>query len=214
MASMPSTVIDGQDRQTSSKRAFLSPSKPQTSLREIVLAVDNISTATPEQSCPAPTTEECDSLAADNSPNGFRKLILPAAEESRLVFRTDPLGLAAEQFRLLRQSLTNEFSNGAALLLTSPSIGDGKTLTSINLTSCLAETGSPTLLIEVDTRRPAIAQALNCTIESPGLEDALPGTVEPTEVIHWIEELNFHAALITKVPENPFNLTSKIKEFV
>jgi capsular exopolysaccharide synthesis family protein len=177
-------------------------------------AVESISTASPELSSSVLSTEECDAPRPDHSSNGFRHLILPAVESSRLVFRTDPHGLAAEQFRLLRRNLTHEFHTGAALLITSPSVGDGKTLTSINLASCLAETGSPTLLVEVDTRCPAITKAFNCTIESPGLEDTLAGKVEPTQVIHWIRELNLHAALIDKIPENPFDLVTRTKEFV
>jgi Mrp family chromosome partitioning ATPase len=237
LASLSKAVFGGQDGPTSKpKNGSPSSSKPEASLREIVSALDSILTAPPESSRPifsteksavesistAPpessrtvfSTEKSDAPRADHSSNGFRHLILPAGEGSRLVFRNDPRGLAAEQFRLLRRNLTHEFPTGAALLITSPSVGDGKTLTSINLSSCLAETGSPTLLVELDTRCPAITKAFNCTIESPGLEDTLAGRVEPTQVIYWIRELNLHAALIDKIPENTFDLIAKTKEFV
>ncbi len=138
--------------------------------------------------------------------NGFRHLTLPIKENSRLVFHTDAHGAAAEQFRFLRRSLTQEFSKGGVLMVTSPTVGDGKTLTSINLCSCLAELGEPTLLIEADMRRPTVGKVLSCTAEAPGIEDVLNGGAQPTEAIYLIEELRFHAAMMTSVPRDPSKL--------
>jgi capsular exopolysaccharide synthesis family protein len=150
------------------------------------------------------------------SPDGFRHLALLAGEESRLVFPTNPNGLAAEQFRLLRRTLIRESDTGAVLLITSPAAGDGKTFTSVNLASCLAESGSPTLLVEMDVRRPKIAEVLSRGIEPPGLEDALAGKVEPSRVVHGIRELNLYVAMVAKAPENPSRLVSGpgIKSFL
>jgi capsular exopolysaccharide synthesis family protein len=150
------------------------------------------------------------------SPDGFRHLALLAGEESRLVFPTNPNGLAAEQFRLLRRTLIRESDTGAVLLITSPAAGDGKTFTSVNLASCLAESGSPTLLVEMDVRRPKIAEVLSRGIEPPGLEDALAGKVEPSRVVHGIRELNLYVAMVAKTPENPSRLVSGpgIKRFL
>lgn len=150
------------------------------------------------------------------SPDGFRHLAFLAGEESRLVFPTNPNGLAAEQFRLLRRTLIRESDTGAVLLITSPAAGDGKTFTSVNLASCLAESGSPTLLVEMDVRRPKIAEILSHGIEPPGLEDALAGKVEPSRVVHGIRELNLYAAMVAKTPENPSRLVSGpgIKRFL
>jgi capsular exopolysaccharide synthesis family protein len=149
-------------------------------------------------------------------PDGFRHLALLAGEESRLVFPTNPNGLAAEQFRMLRRTLIRESDTGAVLLITSPAAGDGKTFTSVNLASCLAESGSPTLLVEMDVRRPKIAEVLSRGIEPPGLEDALAGKVEPPRVVHGIRELNLYVAMVAKTPENPSRLVSGpgIKRFL
>src|ERR1700710_1771023 len=57
-------------------------------------------------------------------------------QNSRLVFLTDPAGLAIEQYKLLRRRLCAAHPNGGMMLVTSPSPGDGKTLTSINLAWC------------------------------------------------------------------------------
>lgn len=140
------------------------------------------------------------------SVNGYRHLNLLANEESRLVFQIEPNGLAAEQFRLLRRNLAREFETGAVLLITSPAMGDGKSLTSVNLASCLAESGQPTLLIEADIRRPSIRPIFGSAIEPPGVEDVLALNVEPRRVVHGIKELNLYAAIVTRIPYNPAQL--------
>jgi capsular exopolysaccharide synthesis family protein len=148
----------------------------------------------------APSTE------AQGSRNGFRHLKLPLKENSRLIFHTDPHGMAAEQFRLLRRRLTLEFSNGGVLMVTSPTMGDGKTLTSINLCSVLAELDEPTLLIETDLRRPMIGRVLSCPSEAPGMEHVLSGEAQPTQSIHLVEQLRFHVAMVANVPRDPSKL--------
>jgi capsular exopolysaccharide synthesis family protein len=140
------------------------------------------------------------------STDGYRHLTLSAKEESRLLFQNEPNGLAAEQFRMLRHTLGKEFESGAVLLVTSPAAGDGKTLTSVNLASCLAESGQPTLLIEADIRRPSVRQMLGSTIEPPGVEDVLARNVEPRRAVHGIQELNLYTAMVARVPDNPAQL--------
>jgi capsular exopolysaccharide synthesis family protein len=124
------------------------------------------------------------------------------------VFHTDPYGLTAEQFRLLRRTLSQESATGAVLMITSPGVGDGKTLTSLNLCTCLADSGEPTLLVEADVRRPTVGRVLGCAIEPPGIEDALAGNVEPSKAIHLIEGLSFHAAMVAQIPSDPSRLVN------
>ena len=139
---------------------------------------------------------------------GFRLLTVAFREESRLVFHTDPLGIAAEQFRLLRRSLVQTFPRGATLMITSPGAGDGKTLTALNLCACLTDGGDSTLLVEVDLRRPSVHRALGCTVEPPGVEDALRGKETPEKTIHFIGDLGFHAAMVARIPKDPSHLLS------
>jgi Mrp family chromosome partitioning ATPase len=162
------------------------------------------------------TAEPSERTRIAASSNGFRHLSLSRLndKESRLVFQTDPNGFAAEQFRLLRRKLREEFPAGAVVLITSPAMGDGKTLSAINLCAGLAETGDLTLLVETDIRRPAIRGMLGDAVEAPGLEDALEGKVKPSQVIHWVEELKFHAAVVTKIPERACQLITEVKPFV
>ena len=116
------------------------------------------------------------------------------------MFHTDPNGLAAEQFRLLRRTLNQEFGGGGVLMTTSPGVGDGKTLISLNLSTCLADSGDSTLFVEADLRRPTARKLLGGTVEPPGIEDALAGNVEPGQAIHLIKELSLHTARSRRSP--------------
>jgi Mrp family chromosome partitioning ATPase len=147
---------------------------------------------------------------AATSVNGFRHVRCLKTEESRLVFQTDPKGMAAEQFRLLRRTVMEEFDGGAVLLITSPAKGDGKTLTAFNLCTCLGNAGDPTLLVEADFRQPKVRELVGCGIDAPALEDALAGGVEPAQAVRWIGELNFHAAMVAKTPDHPSLLTNGV----
>ena len=101
-------------------------------------------------------------------------------------------------------------------MITSPGVGDGKTLTSLNLSACLAESGDPTLLVEVDVRRPNVGRVLGCHTEAPGIEDAFAGRVEPGEVVNFIGELSFHAAIVHKISNDPSGLVNGrgVKQFL
>ena len=191
-----------------------SPTRPEGPSREVLSGVGDTATPHPELCAQVIALDSLGVSRGAKSPNGFRQLPLFVREESRLVFKTDPDGLAAEQFRLLRQTLKQEYPTGAVLLITSPGMGDGKTLNSVNLSSSLADSDLSTLLVEMDLRRPKIHEILGRRIEPPGLEDALAGKVEPDRAVHWINELNLHVAMVAKIPENPCHLISGVKHFL
>jgi capsular exopolysaccharide synthesis family protein len=136
----------------------------------------------------------------------YRPLELPAKKNSRLIFLTDRHSLAAEQFRVLRRKLSQDFPNGGVLIVTSPTEGDGKTLTSINLCSCLAEVGDSTLLIEADLRRPTVGKVLSRPSGAPGVEDVLAGDAEPSDAIYSVEDLRFCAAMFEDAVRDPSKL--------
>jgi capsular exopolysaccharide synthesis family protein len=106
---------------------------------------------------------------------GKRIVTLQPSKKSRLVFLTEPAGLAVEQYKMLRRRLCNLHPQGGTMLVTSPSPGEGKTLTSVNLAWCLAEAGHETCLVDLDFRAPGISPALNYVFEEDGVEDVITG---------------------------------------
>ena len=151
-------------------------------------------------------TPEMPASEPDTSPSGFRRLKLPYKEESRLLFQTDPDGLAAEQFRFMRRTLEQKFPKGAVLLITSPATKYGKTLTALNLASCLADNGRSTLLLEADIRQPGLHKILRVPDPSPGIEAVLAGTADPSQVVWFVETLSLCVAMVVEPPADPFRL--------
>ena len=97
--------------------------------------------------------------------------------DPRLVSLTQPASLEAEQYQTLRLNLQRLKSarNIKMIAMTSPTSGDGKTLTAINLAGALARgSGTRVLLIEADLRRPTMASQLGLAgRDVPGLADVV-----------------------------------------
>jgi tyrosine-protein kinase Etk/Wzc len=81
-----------------------------------------------------------------------------------------------EAMRSIRLNVTHAFGPTSPLMVTvtSPGIGDGKSLVSANLALAYAEAGYRTLLIDGDARRGALHRVLRAA-RKPGLTDALAG---------------------------------------
>ena len=97
--------------------------------------------------------------------------------DKRLVTLTAPLSFAAEQYQGLRMTVEQlkRLRDVRMIAVTSPSAGDGKTLTSINLAGVLSRgSDARVLLIDADLRRPEIATRLGLnTGDTRGLVDAV-----------------------------------------
>jgi capsular exopolysaccharide synthesis family protein len=81
-----------------------------------------------------------------------------------------------EAMRSIRLNLTHAYGAAGpiAVTVTSPGMGDGKSLVSANLALAYAEAGYETLLIDGDARRGALHRALRAS-RKPGLTDFLAG---------------------------------------
>ena len=99
--------------------------------------------------------------------------------DRRLVSLLDAASFEAEQYRRLRHQLEElRARNGVrTIAMTSAVAGDGKTLTSVNLAVTLARSsGAKVLLIDMDLRRPAVANALGISVRHGGFGGALEST--------------------------------------
>jgi capsular exopolysaccharide synthesis family protein len=141
--------------------------------------------------------------------NGFRTLQLSVKEDSPLVFHSATCSLAAEQFRFLSRVVQQKFPAGGALMMTSPAPKDGKTFTTVNLASCLADAGHAVLLLEADIRQPMVHNVLGGgTNTAAGVEEVFAGTVEPSESVNFIEDVSLHVAMVARPPADPARLIS------
>jgi capsular exopolysaccharide synthesis family protein len=98
--------------------------------------------------------------------------------QEHLVSLVTPRSFEAEQYRGLRHILVERAQESGRLsvvAVSSPSMGDGKTTTTINLAGALAQSADVrVLLIDADLRRPSVSKRLGIDgRERPGLVEAI-----------------------------------------
>jgi capsular exopolysaccharide synthesis family protein len=131
----------------------------------------------------------------------------PRSIDPYLVTLTAPGSFAAEQYHGLRMTVEQlkRLRDVRLLAVTSPSAGDGKTVTAINLAGVLARgSAARVLLMDADLRRPAIATRLGIgAADARGLADVVANErLGLDHVTHRIDRFNLDvvSAGVTRVP--------------
>jgi succinoglycan biosynthesis transport protein ExoP len=142
----------------------------------------------------------------DGNGNGH----VPGGHE--LVVLHEPRSAVAEAFRSLRTSVL--FSAPGApprvILFTSAGAGEGKTVTSLNLATALAASGSRVLLLDVDLRRPNCHPALGVD-NARGLSNFLAGQAELDSLVHALEVPPIFFVPAGPTPPNPAELVGSTR---
>lgn len=94
-----------------------------------------------------------------------------------LIIQNDPTGPASEAYRSLRTGLQFIASRQGikSILVTSPGVGEGKTMTVSNLGVALAQAGTRVILVSSDLRRPTLERYFGLDHREPGLSTWLAG---------------------------------------
>lgn len=116
---------------------------------------------------------------------------------------------ASEAYKLLRTNLMFTLPSDKKcriIGITSALPGEGKSVTSINLSYVFAESGKKVLLIDADMRLPNIARQLDLSL-APGLSNALAGMSDFEKVVTDSKVLdNFKVLTAGDIPPNPSEL--------
>jgi uncharacterized protein involved in exopolysaccharide biosynthesis/Mrp family chromosome partitioning ATPase len=151
-----------------------------------------------------------------------------------LITHFDPKSPVAEAYRTLRTNI--QFARlergGKVLVVTSPTLQEGKTTTIVNLALTMAQNGQKTLLVGANLRRPSIYRFFGIERE-PGLSDILVGNARWRDCIRGVADIlmgrfemedimaapgldNLHIIEAGPIPANPSELlsTSAMSEFL
>jgi capsular exopolysaccharide synthesis family protein len=125
-----------------------------------------------------------------------------------LVAALAPHGVPAEQYRSLRTriALSENGRTRRVLAITSPGLGDGKSVTAANLALTMAqEVNSRVVLVDADLRRPSV-HALFGLPQGPGLSAVLAGDATLEDAV--VELPDYRLAVVTAgiPPERPAEL--------
>jgi capsular exopolysaccharide synthesis family protein len=96
--------------------------------------------------------------------------------------------MAADQYRIIRTKILHSPGKPQIILVSSPSSGDGKTITAINLAASFAlKESARVLLVDGDFRRPRISEILG--VSGKGLHDVLDGSTDLQSALVRSEEI-------------------------
>jgi capsular exopolysaccharide synthesis family protein len=156
-------------------------------------------------------------IAASPHPGATRA---PAGQDARpggiaeqLVSLVAPSSIAADQYRGLRQTVESlrKDSGFHAIAVTSPSPGDGKTVTTLNLAGALAQAqDARVLVVDADLRKPSVAAYLALDgLRSPGLSDALRNPrYELHQIVRHLKGFNLWVVPAGSPELSPYELLS------
>jgi protein-tyrosine kinase len=119
----------------------------------------------------------------------------------------DPGEQASEQYRIARTKIVHHPRKPRLITVTSPSTGDGKTITAINMAGALSlKAAAKVLLVDADFRRSAVHALLGLP-RAPGLAEVISGECSFDEaVVEAVEYPHLHILASGEPKANPSEL--------
>ncbi len=136
--------------------------------------------------------------------------ILHSDKGSNLIVLNNPKSAISESFRAIRTNIQylNSDKKKKIISITSSISGEGKTYCSMNLASVFALSGSKTLLIGADMRKPKIFSDFQLPNDK-GLSNYLSNQIKKKEIIQKSNIENLDIILSGPTPPNPAELLDK-----
>ncbi|HXA16769.1 MAG TPA: polysaccharide biosynthesis tyrosine autokinase [Thermoanaerobaculia bacterium] len=138
----------------------------------------------------------------------LRPVVEPGNEQSGidLLPHSDTRSAIAEAYRAFRTSLLlASASSPKVIVISSTFAREGKTTTSVNLATVLAQMGKPVLLIDADLRRPRLQKVFRGKMNL-GLVNYLAANIPLDDVIQDTQVPNLSLILSGPTPPNPSEL--------
>jgi polysaccharide biosynthesis transport protein len=140
------------------------------------------------------------------------KLTYQRSSVTDLIMSESPLSIVSESYRTIRTSLlfTQPEKPPQVVLVTSPSPGEGKTITSLNLATALAHDGYSVLLVDGDMRRGSCHTRLGLE-HNNGLSNVLTGHLALEDGIQETSVVGLSLFSRGISPPNPIELLGSPK---
>ncbi|QGQ48826.1 CpsD/CapB family tyrosine-protein kinase [Metabacillus sediminilitoris] len=124
-----------------------------------------------------------------------------------LVSYTNPGSQIAEQFRTIRTNIQflSIDQKHKTIIMTSPSVGEGKTTSAINLAISISQQGERVLLVDANLRSPSLHTSFNLK-DSYGLTDVLMGRTSLEEAVFQTQIGRLEVLTSGLIPPNPTEL--------
>ena len=135
-------------------------------------------------------------------------VVVDRTVDPHLVVYHDPKSLLAEQYRAFRMNLLalNRAGSPRALLFTSSVKGEGKSITTANVSLSLAERAETKVaLVDADFRNPRQGELFGLG-RGPGLSELLQGAVPLDRIITPTKVRNLYVIRAGREPRNPSEL--------
>ena len=142
---------------------------------------------------------------------------LSSDREMKLISNMKLRDPVTETYRSMRTNLEFSWIDEPirTMLVTSPTPGDGKSITLANLAISFAEIGRKTLIVDTDLRKP-VQHKIFTTEKKPGLTDYLVGDVTLEQIVYDVGIGNLKFIPVGKNPPNPAEIiaSKKFQEFI
>lgn len=138
---------------------------------------------------------------------GVRQVSFRISDSSPLLSPKREDRRAAEQYRIIRTRIFHQLPGASITVISSPGMGDGKTVTAVNLAAALAhKSEDKVILIDADLRLSKVHERLGIS-KGPGLAEVLAGTCTLEDAILQVEQLpNFYVLPAGEAATNPTEL--------
>jgi capsular exopolysaccharide synthesis family protein len=132
---------------------------------------------------------------------------IPSNRGKRLVATNGRSSQELEAYRILRTNilLLNDEHPPQTLVVTSPTVGEGKSTTVANLATAIAQSGRRVVVVDSDLRNPAQHKIYSKSNEA-GLVDVLQGELPVDDVIQETDFSGLHLIPSGKTPADPLEL--------
>jgi capsular exopolysaccharide synthesis family protein len=204
-------ILDKAEREGSVRRVRIAEQSPAAAAG-VGLPSGIVPSPAPPEPGGALQADPIGAVAAPSPPVPVVRVAAGVQLDRRLIGARGSDSLVAEQYRALRTRILHA-DNGApvaALLITSPGRGEGKTLTAANLALTMAQEYQQRIcIVDADMRQPQVHQLFGVA-DTPGLSDVLAGRAALDEALITIEEHQVTVLPAGRAPGHPAELLGTI----